>query len=425
MQPAVTRPEPDVVASRTARIYAEGGNSPIWEQILVTLWFFLTYIVIDGTSPVLYLLVGVFLVIMLLDKKTVVPVVLKSWPVFVLPAWAILSFLWSPLPAEAFRTGVLLFLTPLIIVINVARMDVRHVLRCLMFAGWITVFLVLPHWGELNTGGPYASKNYLAMQMNFMMLLSIAAALNARELLWVRLTAILFVPLGFMIVILSESATSLVFAIIGPVAIVAIKLFWVNVAGIGNLRVFILGAFLSIVLMIWFAIVNMPSNDFVQFFLEAIGRDSTLSGRQNIWAAGRAIQDQYPIFGTGANGFWYADNGAAQSINFYDFKPSGTVLTFHNAYMEVRVHFGWIGFGIYIFAWLWTAFRVLKSWLLSQHLEFSLLLVTTILIFIFTFTESAAVGTFNTPVNLLLIGAIATLGASRRQLVGRVPITIK
>lgn len=408
-----------------ARAYSEDKDAPLWEQFILTLWLFVTYVQLPGTSALLYLLVLITMGIMVLDKQTVIPVVMKSWPLFLVPIWGLFSILWAPFPAAALRGGVLMILSPLIMIIYAARMDVRHVLRCLMFAGWICAFLVLPYIGNLPSGGPFSSKNYLGMQMNFMMLISLASLLNNRELTWVRLAAIPFIGLGFLFVFLSDSVTSMVFAVVGPVGIVLMKLFWAEAARIRNLRAFIFGAFVLVTLSLTMLILSMPNVDIVGEFLDKIGKSSSYEDRQRIWVAGKVVVDQHPLLGVGLEGFWYDANGAAQSINFYDHKPYGTKLSFHNSYLEMRVHLGIIGLYLYISMWIWIAYRLLKTWLSSKHIEFSLLMVTTILIFTFSHTESMPAGIFNTAVNLIYLGAVASLGASRKRLVGRIPLKVR
>ncbi|HPE47195.1 MAG TPA: O-antigen ligase family protein [Hyphomonas sp.] len=408
-----------------AKVYSDEKGAPLWEQFLVTVWLFITYVQLPGTSALLYLMVIVMLGIMFMDKETVLPVAFRSWPLFLIPIWGMMSVLWSPFPALAFRAGVLMFLSPLMMVIMLARMDVRHVLRCLMFAGWICAFVVLPYIGDLTTGGPFSSKNYLGMQMNFMMLISFATLLNKRELLWIRIATVPFIGLGVTFVALSNSVTSQVFAVVGPVGILLTKLFWAETARIRNLRGFILGAFIIIVLSITMLILSMPNVDIVGEFLDKIGKSGSYHDRERIWVAGKVIVHQHPILGVGLEGFWYSANGAAQSINFYDHKPFGTKLSFHNSYLEMRVHLGIVGLLLYEFLWCWIVFRLVKSWLSSPHLEFSLLVVTTILIFTFSHTESMPAGIFNTAVNLLYIGSVATLGGSAKRLVGHIPITVR
>lgn len=407
-----------------AKVYSEDRDVPIWLQVIVTGWFFVTYIDFTGVTPLRYLLVLALLGIIVVRNSVVMPNLVKAWPLFVLPIFSLSSLLWSPHPAQAIRQGTFFVLTPLFIVGIMSLMDARRAMRCLMFAGWITAFMVLAKFSELPQGGPYPSKNYVALQMNFMMLLSLAAALNKNELPWIRLAALPFVPMGVVFIVVANSTTNMVLGALGIIALVVLRPLWVDVGRLRNARSLLISAGLVLVFLVIAVVLSMPSEDFMGDFLQAVGKDTTLSGRKVIWAAGRVVQDQHPIFGTGLAGFWLIENGAAQSINFYDYKPFGTTLTFHNAYMEVRVHLGYIGWALYIATWVWQAQRALRNWLTSHDMEASALLVMLLLVFISTFTESTAWGVFNTPANVMILAATAAFSANRRKFEGYVPVKV-
>jgi exopolysaccharide production protein ExoQ len=260
--------------------------------------------------------------------------------------------------------------------------------------------------------------------MNFMMLFSLAAALNKKELLWIRLAALPFIPMGALFVVLANSATNLVLGGVGIMGLIALRLLWVDIGRIKNARSLLLLTGIVFVFSILTVALAMPGEDFMGEVLNALGKDSTFSGRKVIWAAGRVVQDQHPIFGTGLSGFWQPDNGAAQSINFYDYKPYGTALTFHNSYMEVRVHLGYIGWVLYIGTWIWQGQRAIRNWLTSHDLEASALLMLLLLVFITTFTESTPWGVFNTPVNIMILASTAALSSNRRKFEGYVPVRV-
>jgi exopolysaccharide production protein ExoQ len=169
-------------------------------------------------------------------------------------------------------------------------------------------------------------------------------------------------------------------------------------------------------------VLNQTHQDYVADFLGALGKDTTFTGRTHIWSAGRLAAEEHPIIGLGLEGFWNPSNGAAQSINEMDFKPYGTKLTFHNAYLEVRVHLGYIGLGLYLLMWAWCGYRLLMQFFRDSSLEMSALLVFGAIVFISTFTESLAWASFNTPLNLLYLGALATLSPVRRTYVGKAPV---
>ena len=410
-----------------ANLYRTGRKAPVWEQALVTVWFFVTYLPLDGMTPIRYLLVAYFLGIAAMYYRNVTPVIFKSWPLFLLPVFGLLSFMWSDYPSDAIRSGVLMLLTPLTIVVIGARLDTRQALRCLMFAGMITTIFAIPTISTFSVGGPYGNgaKNLFAIQMLFAMLLSLATALNEKEFWWIRLMAVPFVPVCFVFQYLAHSATSLVFAVVGIVGLLGVRYFWMGFGQIRHLRTSLLMAAVGIGLTGAIVILSIPENTMMDDFLGLLGKDATFSGRAAIWRQAELISHDHPIIGVGMEGFWQYDVGAAQTINENDFKPFGTKLTFHNAFWEVRVHLGYVGYVMFLTILGWCSYRTVLTWFRAPTMDSSALLITAVIIFTSTFTESYLWGTFNTLVNLFYFGAITTLGAGERTFEARVPVTVR
>lgn len=405
-----------------ANLYSTGRKAPVWEQALVTIWFIVTYLPLDGVTPIRYLLVLFFIGLTGLYYRTIMPVIVKSWPLFLLPILGLISFTWSGYPSDAIRAGVLMLLTPLTIVVIASRLNTRQALRCLMFAGMLATIYSFSYMGEFEMGGPYESKNHFAIQMLFAMLLSLVAVLNEKEFLWVRLLALPFVPVCFVFQFMANSATSLVFAFVGLVGLIGMKYVWLSVSRIRHLRSSMLMAAAVIALTGAFFVLNMPGNTAMQDFLGLLGKDSTFTGRAEIWRQAELVSQEHPLFGVGLEGFWQYDVGIAQTINENDFKPFGTKLTFHSAYWEVRVHLGYIGLFLLLVLLAWCSYRALLNWLRAPTMDHSALLITSVIVLTSTFTESYLWGTFNTLVNLFYFAAVTTLGASQRKFERRVPV---
>jgi O-antigen ligase len=71
--------------------------------------------------------------------------------------------------------------------------------------------------------------------------------------------------------------------------------------------------------------------------LESLGRNSTLTGRTQIWAAVLA-QKTNPFIGTGFESFWMGD----RMLNVWSLSQNG-IEESHNGYLELYVNLGWIG----------------------------------------------------------------------------------
>jgi len=70
----------------------------------------------------------------------------------------------------------------------------------------------------------------------------------------------------------------------------------------------------------------------VGFLTSSVGRDSTLTGRTDIWRQYLPMAMQHPLLGHGFGGFWTKETIAYQGVN-----------SVHNGYLEVILYLGFIG----------------------------------------------------------------------------------
>ena len=393
------------------------------EQAFVTLWMFIIYLPLDQFSPLRYLCILGFLAIMVHDYKRLMPLLLKCWPLYILAILGLISMGWSPYPSQAMRQGVLLFLSAFVIVVIAGRLTTRQTLRAAMFAGMLTTIIVAPNWATFQYGGEhYGSKNYFALHMLFCMLLSLIAALDDKEAAPIRLLALPFIPVCFLFIVLAESATALVFAVLGGAGLVAIKLFWSPASKVQGLPFLVILLALTAALIGTIVVLNLPQNSFVEWFLDLVGKDPTLTGRTALWEGARLAAQERPWLGVGLEGFWQYDTGAAQTLNINDFKPVGTRLTFHSAYWEVRVHLGYVGLALFVTYLTWTSLRLLVLWLRDGSLLNSALLVLLAVNLTMSFTESSLWQTFTTPVFIQGLAGIAAFRLYDPRLEGRARI---
>ncbi len=405
-------------------VYREATSAPVWEQAFVTLWFALTYVHIPALAPLRYLCILGFLAILVLDWKRIVPIILKCWPLFLLPILGMFSVAWSTYPDAAARTSILYFLTPLIVVIIASRLNIRQVLRTIMFAGMITTIYSIPFFGTFSEGGPYDGKNIFAISMLFCLLLSMVAVLNPEEHIFIRLLALPFVPICFLFQLMAESATSLVFGVVGITVLLAVKVAWTGMSRVRHLRSLTLLSAGFVVFGGVMALALMPGGDLLTSFLDLVGKDATFTGRTQLWTGAEMAASERPWLGVGVDGFWNYNTGLAQTLNENNFKDYGTKLTFHNAFLEVRVHLGWVGLGLFILIVAWCTTRIGVFWLKNGTVENSALLLITAVIFVAAFTESYLWGTFIVSVNLFYLAGIAPFQLHDRKVVGTIDMPV-
>jgi exopolysaccharide production protein ExoQ len=114
------------------------------------------------------------------------------------------------------------------------------------------------------------------------------------------------------------------------------------------------GACLLVILVALNLVVNLP-----EALAGIVGRDSTLTGRTDIWSA-LLQQGTDPLFGAGYYSFWMGDRVANLSANFFY-----SLNEAHNTYLETYLNSGLIGvallLAVLLSAGTWIKLEAMKS----------------------------------------------------------------
>jgi exopolysaccharide production protein ExoQ len=111
-------------------------------------------------------------------------------------------------------------------------------------------------------------------------------------------------------------------------------------------------------------------------FTSSLGRDDTLTGRTDVWAALVPVVKQQPLLGSGFGSFW-----TTERRNFYNI-PHG-----HNGYLDVLLELGAVGLALNT-AWLLSCTRKLHAALAEDYDRASLGICFLLMALICNFTES-------------------------------------
>jgi O-antigen ligase len=100
--------------------------------------------------------------------------------------------------------------------------------------------------------------------------------------------------------------------------------------------------------------------DYLRPRLEGVFVDQ-LSGRPRLWENARRMAEEYPLFGTGPGTF-------ASLYHLYRSDPADSWAAYaHNDYLEVRITFGWVGFGLAMLLLMMTPLNCLGGAGLPVH----------------------------------------------------------
>ena len=263
--------------------------------------------------------------------------VVKAWPLAVLVALTMISAAWSIDPEVTARRALGLIFTTLFAFWFAARFSWRDMIVLIASMYVILAFgsfiagLLFPSFAihdSIHPGawkGLWWEKNTLGAMMAWATLAFVAAAAldTRRRVFWLAM-----VMPAVALVLLSTSRTSLLacmLAIAGPLMIAMAR------RSFGHAAFALTGGGVAVALAALVLIVG-PG-----VFLEALGRDATLTGRTDIWEALLVQIGERPWLGYGYGAYWSDERGPVfwlrQATNW-------PVPTAHNAWLETAAAIG-------------------------------------------------------------------------------------
>lgn len=266
---------------------------------------------------------------------------LRSPLTWLLVGCAFVSIAWSVDPETTQRRAIALLFTTLGALAIAARwswprlVEVFAVAFAVVVAASYLIALAVPAYGimppDLFPGawrGVFIEKNALGDHMSLGFIVFAAAAILNPPRRWVWIG---FAALALGLVLLSTSKTSLVTLVIGAGCLGFV---WLARRGpaMGVLTVFVaVTALAGLALAVAFA---------PDVFFSLLGKDATLTGRTNIWAAVWRLIQQRPWTGFGYGAIWTDESGwgpLAWIIKWSGFRPHHA----HNSWLET-----WLALGV-------------------------------------------------------------------------------
>ncbi len=268
------------------------------------------------------------------------------------------SVAWSIDPGLTLRRSVSVVATTLFALFLVVRYDAMTLLRILggvwLFLAAISFLagLLVPGFGrqqEVHVGawrGFWFVKNSLGGQMARAALIFMVLALfdPARRRIW-----LVGLGLSVALVILSTSATALLGLILALAMVAAGALFQRGPVH----AVVLVWSGASLAGMLAMILLLEP-----QLVLEPLGKDTTLTGRTDIWGALIESISQRPWLGYGYGAYWAPDSEPAHwvrvAVNWE--APSA-----HNGWLELCIALGYAGLALFILHFALTVIRAVAA----------------------------------------------------------------
>lgn len=387
------------------------------DPLMLFIWVAFTTFQFGFGGPLRYMAAAYFAVAFFLFARQTMPAAARAWPAFILVILCVISALWAPSYQEALRKGVALAMTAVMAIYVGNRLSGRQILACYFIVEAIVALMCLRSPTPVNGAwtGFFGQKNYYAMHMFILYVSAMGLALDRQTWKWLRIIAAVYVPLAFFMIMMARSGTQTLL-VAGATAVFLGQYFlWQPASRIRHARTFIILLTTVLALIGAFVIFAILQIDVYEKILQALGKDSTLTGRTYLWGIAERVMDEHPLTGVGANGFWRPEYGITDSIAKYFDYEKYIGFSFHNSYYENGVMYGYPGFFATIFLSTWAIGSAGMNWLRNQTVINATFLIFVAMIVVRSNSEADLAGELSGLVVLLLISA------SRKELGRRQP----
>jgi O-antigen ligase len=284
------------------------------------------------------LLYGVFAYIAVRENRKMLRVAGVAWPFILIGVAALCSTAWSLDPGTTLRRAAVILGTTIIGVYCGASYSIAEFQRLLikgiliMVAASAVVYLFRPeliidpnHGGSIQ--GLTGAKNYFGEYMVLLVIL----ALTCDTLPKPRVSRFAICLLGIVLLMGAHSATALLSLVPVVLLVLPVLIFLRRAPG---LAIPMLAVILTLAVVI--GSVAAPT---MGSLTAAVDRDSTLTGRSNVWAVAWQAIERRPALGYGFDAFWESKRGGLQ----YERELGWAVPHSHDGYLEMLLGLGVFG----------------------------------------------------------------------------------
>ena len=377
------------------------------DVLMLGIWVISTTMPFGWAQPLRYIAAFYFLASMVLFARQTTPTMFRAWPTFILPVLCVVSAVWAPVASEAIRKGMLMALTAIAAIYAASRLSGRQVLTIFLFCEGIAglMSLVMPNPVDGAWTGIFGQKNFLSGNMAVLHVCALGVALDRGSNRLIRLGAAGLVPIAMLIIVMAKSATITMLMGVSTVALLGHAMFWAPASRVRHMRTLLVMAFSILLVAAALLVFGILRLDATESVLGAFGKDSTLTGRTYLWSIAERILAEKPMTGMGAEGFWRAERGAANSITQYFFYDKYTRFSFHNSYLENGVALGYPGYWATVVLAVWAIWRTGMNWIRNQSMVNAAFLMLAIMIVVRSNAEIDLAQEFMATAFLLFIGA--------------------
>jgi exopolysaccharide production protein ExoQ len=271
----------------------------------------------------------------------------RWWFVLLLPAYCMLTTLWSQYPAHSLRYGAQLMFTAIVAIVLTGRLSTATLMRMSFIVygiGVIASVLIGKTGADGAWLGIFGSKNAFAAHMAVFALIAVAIAADRESPLLLRLVAAAGALVSAPLLLLAQSAGATIM-VVPCLCLVVLTLLTTRLPGMQKLFVLVM---LVIAMAALLLLVIVAGDTILAAVLEDSGKDPTLTGRTDLWAIGLNYIAERPLQGLGYRSFWVIGFAPAEELWAMFGVPAGAGFNFHNTYISNAVEIGLIGLSLQV-----------------------------------------------------------------------------
>ncbi|WP_332688701.1 O-antigen ligase family protein [Devosia sp.] len=267
--------------------------------------------------------------------------VMRWWVVLLLPAYCLLTALWSQYPDNSLRYGLQLAFTLVVAVVITGRISTTTLMRGLfvVYVIGVVASVVIGRNGGAAWLGIFGSKNAFAAHIAVFALIAMAMVSDRGAHPLLRFSALGGVLISGPLLLLAQSAGAILM-VVPCLAIIGLVMLTGRLSPYQKL---FLAALLAIALAALALLVLTMGDALLADVLEGSGKDPTLTGRTELWATGLSFIAERPLQGLGYRAFWVSGFAPAEELWAMFLVPSGAGFNFHNTYISNAVEIGLVG----------------------------------------------------------------------------------
>jgi exopolysaccharide production protein ExoQ len=250
--------------------------------------------------------------------------------------------------------------------------------------------------------------------MFFLMSASLFIVFDKKSFAVERIASLTFIPLCMIAIFKVESVTAFSLGLVAIAAMTLVATVWKTASFVQSGRTILsVAAGLSTILLIGI-IAGFSQSGPIEAFLNSMNRDTTISGRTEIWDVGISLIKERPLFGLGAEGFWQVGRSDAENLLYAFEKEEGERFSFHNSYIEILVHLGFVGLVFFLIPLTFICYRAVKNWFKHQDTLVTFYILMVILPLARSLTESDLYNVFEIHKELLFLAGLVGIAYQTR-----------